>query len=65
MSSGSSAEDYASMKEILAAIPQITYICLDVANGYSEHFTSFVREVRKDFPDKTIMVCGHRRQPAL
>eukprot|EP00731_Ephydatia_muelleri_P026250 Em0018g350a len=55
VSSGSSAEDYASMKEILAAIPQITYICLDVANGYSEHFTSFVREVRKDFPDKTIM----------
>lgn len=55
VSSGSSAEDYANMKEILAAIPQVTYICLDVANGYSEHFTSFVREVRKDFPDKTIM----------
>lgn len=55
VSSGSSAEDYEHLKEVLAAVPQIAYICLDVANGYSEHFTSFVREVRKDFPDKTIM----------
>lgn len=44
------------MKDILAAVPQVAYICLDVANGYSEHFTSFVREARRDFPDKTIMV---------
>uniref|UniRef100_A0A7N5K1P0 GMP reductase n=1 Tax=Ailuropoda melanoleuca TaxID=9646 RepID=A0A7N5K1P0_AILME len=30
-------------------------ICLDVANGYSEHFVEFVKDVRKRFPKHTIM----------
>uniref|UniRef100_A0A8D2AJ13 GMP reductase n=1 Tax=Sciurus vulgaris TaxID=55149 RepID=A0A8D2AJ13_SCIVU len=30
-------------------------ICLDVANGYSEHFVEFVKDVRKRFPRHTIM----------
>uniref|UniRef100_A0A8I5UTH4 GMP reductase n=1 Tax=Pongo abelii TaxID=9601 RepID=A0A8I5UTH4_PONAB len=30
-------------------------ICLDVANGYSEHFVEFVKDVRKRFPQHTIM----------
>uniref|UniRef100_A0A8D0TL68 GMP reductase n=1 Tax=Sus scrofa TaxID=9823 RepID=A0A8D0TL68_PIG len=29
--------------------------CLDVANGYSEHFVEFVKDVRKRFPEHTIM----------
>uniref|UniRef100_A0A8C7DV07 GMP reductase n=1 Tax=Naja naja TaxID=35670 RepID=A0A8C7DV07_NAJNA len=33
----------------------IRYICLDVANGYSEHFVQFLRDLRKRFPDHTIM----------
>jgi len=41
---------------IISAIPDIGYICVDVANGYSEHFVEFVRLVRKEFPDKTIIV---------
>uniref|UniRef100_A0A672LZS5 GMP reductase n=1 Tax=Sinocyclocheilus grahami TaxID=75366 RepID=A0A672LZS5_SINGR len=31
------------------------YICLDVANGYSEHFVEFVKRVRERFPKHTIM----------
>uniref|UniRef100_A0A8C2P0H5 GMP reductase n=1 Tax=Capra hircus TaxID=9925 RepID=A0A8C2P0H5_CAPHI len=31
------------------------YVCLDVANGYSEHFVEFVKDVRKRFPEHTIM----------
>jgi len=42
--------------EIINAIPELDYICVDVANGYSEHFVEFVRLVRKEFPDKTIFV---------
>lgn len=38
------------------AIPSLDYICVDVANGYSEHFVEFVRLVRKEFPEKTIFV---------
>jgi hypothetical protein len=43
-------------REVINAIPEIDYICVDVANGYSEHFVEFVRLVRKEFPDKTIFV---------
>ena len=30
-------------------------ICIDVANGYSEHFVDFVKRVREETPDITIM----------
>jgi GMP reductase len=30
-------------------------ICLDVANGYSEHFLSFVKRTREKLPETTIM----------
>ncbi|XP_013791287.1 GMP reductase 2-like isoform X1 [Limulus polyphemus] len=55
ISSGSGPGDFDKLKAITEAIPQINYICLDVANGYSEHFVSFVRQVRKAFPSFTIM----------
>ena len=40
------------------AVPELRYICLDVANGYSEHFVDFVRKTREEFPSHTIMVGG-------
>ncbi|XP_054545395.1 GMP reductase 2 isoform X2 [Talpa occidentalis] len=55
VSSGTSSSDFEQLKEILEAIPQVKYICLDVANGYSEHFVEFVKDVRKCFPSHTIM----------
>ncbi|XP_043914045.1 GMP reductase 2 [Protopterus annectens] len=54
-SSGSSPADLEKLTAILAAVPQIQYICLDVANGYSEHFVQCVKDVREKFPDHTIM----------
>lgn len=54
-SAGSS--DFEQLEQILEAVPQVKYICLDVANGYSEHFVEFVKNVRKRFPEHTIMVC--------
>lgn len=56
VSSGSGEADYVKMKAILKEIPAVRYICLDVANGYSEAFVQFVRSVRADFPSHTIMV---------
>ncbi|XP_013775996.1 GMP reductase 2-like [Limulus polyphemus] len=55
VSSGSGQGDFEKLKAITEAVPQIKYLCLDVANGYSEHFVSFVRQVRKAFPSFTIM----------
>lgn len=55
-STGTGAGDLQKLKEILDAVPDIKYICVDVANGYSEHFVQFVRDCRKEFPKHTIMV---------
>lgn len=56
ISSGSGQEDYSKLKELVARVPGVKYICLDVANGYSEHFVTLVRQARKDFPKHSIMV---------
>jgi len=54
-SSGTGANDWERLTAILAAVPQITFICIDVANGYSEHFVMYVRKVRAEYPEHTIM----------
>jgi len=54
-SSGITKQDFERLASILEAIPEIHFICLDVANGYAEHFVEFVKEVRQAFPSHTIM----------
>ena len=34
---------------------KISYVCIDVANGYTNAFIEFIGKVRADFPDITIM----------
>lgn len=41
--------------EILNAVPGVTFVCLDVANGYSQFFVDYVRRVRAAFPTHTII----------
>ncbi|XP_060630845.1 GMP reductase 1 [Anolis sagrei] len=55
VSSGSGMADFERLENIIEAIPLIKYICLDVANGYSEHFVEFVKAVHARFPKHTIM----------
>ncbi|TFK09129.1 LIM homeobox transcription factor 1-beta [Platysternon megacephalum] len=55
VSSGSGKADLDKLTSILEAIPLIKYICLDVANGYSEHFVEVVKTVHAKFPNHTIM----------
>jgi GMP reductase len=54
-STGTSDKDFTRLKQLLAVYPEISFICIDVANGYSEHFCDFVSKVRKEFPDNTII----------
>ncbi|CAH1128219.1 unnamed protein product [Ceutorhynchus assimilis] len=54
-SSGMSENDFNRLAEIIKAVPGILFICLDVANGYSQHFVDFVRRVRAAFPSHTII----------
>ena len=55
VSSGITEQDSIYLNSVLAAVPAINYICLDVANGYTEYFVQFVKNTRALFPDKTII----------
>ena len=55
ISSGSKFEDINKLKTILELIPDIKFICLDVANGYCESFIEVIKQCRALFPDKVII----------
>jgi GMP reductase len=55
ISTGTGKDDSKKLAEIFAANPQLKFICIDVANGYSEHFVNFVQQTRKQYPDKVII----------
>lgn len=55
ISTGTGEKDLEKLKQIIANHPQILFICIDVANGYSEHFVDFVEQTRKQFPYKVII----------
>lgn len=54
ISSGISTSDFDKLRTVCDMIPELEYICLDVANGYSEVFVDFIRRVREQFPTHTI-----------
>jgi len=55
VSSGSGANDLQKLQEICESIPALNFICLDVANGYSEHFVAAVKQVHALLPSHIIM----------
>ena len=55
VSTGATEEDMAKLESIMQRHPELSFICIDVANGYAESFVEFVAEVRERFPDKTIV----------
>lgn len=55
LSTGTGKADEEKIKKICERHPKIQFLCIDVANGYSEHFVSFVKQARQNFPDKIIM----------
>ena len=54
VSIGTNLNDYEKAKEVIAT-NDLRWICIDIANGYSEHFVDFVRQVRKDYPKINII----------
>jgi GMP reductase len=55
VSTGTSERDFQKLGRIINAYPEIKFICVDVANGYSEHFGDYIEQVRKTWSDKTII----------
>lgn len=54
VSSGTSREDFAKLSTIMERHERLRFICIDVANGYTESFVEFVRRARDAFPEKVI-----------
>ncbi|MBO4520238.1 MAG: GMP reductase [Alphaproteobacteria bacterium] len=55
ITSGTSDKEYERLQRICKENPAIKFICIDVANGYSQHFVEYVRKVRATFPEMTII----------
>lgn len=55
VSTGTSEADFEKLKQIMSLSSSLKFICLDVANGYSEHFVTFLQRIRQAYPDKVII----------
>jgi GMP reductase len=55
LSTGIKDKDVEKLNAILNFNPRIKFICIDVANGYSERFVDFVKQTRETYPDKVII----------
>ena len=55
LSIGIKKEDFTRLDELMKEFNFIKFICIDVANGYSERFSKFIKSVRDKYPTKTII----------
>ena len=55
LSVGIKKEDFNMLDKLLKEFNFIKFICIDVANGYSERFSKFIKSVREKYPTKTII----------
>ena len=56
MSIGTSDSDYNKLLQVKKEVEhKLKYVCMDIANGYSDHFAAHVRKVRAEFPDLVII----------
>ena len=55
VSTGISKTDSEKLAAIIKAGPSLKFICIDVANGYSEYFADFVKQTRDLYPEKVII----------
>jgi len=59
MSAGTRKEDFEKIVQIKEIVgEQVRMICLDIANGYSEHFVECVKKYRRTFP-RHIIIAGN------
>lgn len=54
VSIGTAERDIEKLNHVLSST-DVSMICLDVANGYTERFVDCLKRIRENFPDKVIM----------
>jgi len=56
MSIGTSDADFLKLVDVQAKVKNnLKYVCMDIANGYSDHFAARVHKVRDQFPNLVII----------
>jgi GMP reductase len=55
VSTGTGEHDFQKLQRILNSASEVDFICIDVANGYSERFGDYVARVRAAYPTATII----------
>lgn len=55
VSAGTGDKDLDRVGEVVTRHPSIQFICLDIANGYSEHFVEVVKVMRQRHPEHIII----------
>jgi len=56
MSIGTSQVDFDKLVSVYEKVQSnLKYVCMDIANGYSQHFVEHVSKVRKSFPELVII----------
>jgi GMP reductase len=56
MSIGTSDADFLKLVDVQAKVKSnLKYVCMDIANGYSDHFAARVHKVRDQFPNLVII----------
>lgn len=55
VSTGIGKKDSERLAEVFKHNPKLKFICIDVANGYSEYFANFVKRTREHYRDKVII----------
>jgi len=55
ISTGTGKADGEKLDSILKENPSVKFICIDVANGYSQKFVDFVHNTRNKYADKVII----------
>ncbi len=56
ISIGTSEDNFQYLKDVNTVTEnKIPFICIDIANGYSQHLIEFVKKVRQEFPKKVIV----------
>src|SRR6056300_405221 len=57
-SMGITDDDAAMFRAVYTGSPCIKYVCIDVANGYSERFLNYVAKVREEYP-RIVIIAGN------
>lgn len=55
VSTGTGKKDVEKVQSIFEQNTSLQFLCIDVANGYSEHFVNFVKKMRNLLPEKVII----------